>query len=229
VSNDFGSVESGLVEVSVKDRLLDGLVGWWKFDEGSGTVAYDSSGNGNDGNLTNGPTWTIGKIGGALSFDGTNDYVKIGASSVFDLQRISISAWVKSDNFSNSGFIFEKTTNGSVNSQYALFFENGLRFRNEVGADDVSFSVSSVGWLFVTSTYDGTRKKLFTNGLERNQVTWTGTIPTSPSGVSAIGGFSQTSHENWSNYIFNGLIDDVRIYDRALSAEEVQALYNLGQ
>jgi len=93
----------------------------------------------------------------------------------------------------------------------------------------VSFSVLSVGWLFVTSTYDGIRKKLFTNGLERNQIFWTGTIPTSPSGVSAIGGFSQTSHESWSNYIFNGLIDDVRIYDRALSAEEVQALYNLGQ
>jgi N-acetylneuraminic acid mutarotase len=229
VSNDFGSVETGSVSVQVSDALLNGLVGWWKFDEGSGTVAYDSSGNGNDGNLTNGPTWTTGKIGGALNFDGTNDYVKIGASSVFDLQRISISAWVKSENYSSSGFIFEKTTDGSVNSQYALFFENGLRFRNEGGGDDVSFSVSSVGWLFVTSTYDGSRKKLFTNGLERNQVTWTGTIPTSPSGVSAIGGFSQTSHESWSNYIFNGLIDDVRIYDRALSAEEVQALYNLGQ
>jgi N-acetylneuraminic acid mutarotase len=230
VSNDFGSVNSGEILVDVNESFLDGLVGWWKFDETSGTVAYDSSGNGNDGNLMNGPTWATGKIGGALNFDGTNDYVKIGASSVFDLQRISISAWVLSENYSNSGFIFEKTTDGSVNSQYALFFENGLRFRNEGGsADDVSFSVLSVGWLFVTSTYDGIRKKLFTNGLERNQIFWTGTIPTSPSGVSAIGGFSQTSHESWSNYIFNGLIDDVRIYDRALSAEEVQALYNLGQ
>jgi hypothetical protein len=61
---------------------LNGLVGWWKFDEGSGTVAYDSSGNGNDGNLTNGPTWTTGKIGGALSFDGVND------SGYSDSQRI---------------------------------------------------------------------------------------------------------------------------------------------
>ncbi len=51
----------------------NGLVGWWKFDETNGTVAYDSSGNGNDGNFTNGPTWTTGKIGGALSFDGVDD------------------------------------------------------------------------------------------------------------------------------------------------------------
>ena len=61
VSNDFGSVESGKVKFECMinfDALLNGLVGWWKFDEGSGTVAYDSSGNGHDGNLTNGPTWT---------------------------------------------------------------------------------------------------------------------------------------------------------------------------
>ena len=96
VSNDFGSVESDLTEVLVKDAILNGLVGWWKFDEGSGTVAYDSSGNGHDGNLTNGPTWVAGKIGGALSFDGVNDHViahnflGIGGSN-----PRSISAWIK--------------------------------------------------------------------------------------------------------------------------------------
>ena len=72
VSNDFGSVESDINEFVVENDInkISGLVGWWKFDEGNGTVAYDSSGNGNDGNLTNGPIWTDGKIGGALSFDG---------------------------------------------------------------------------------------------------------------------------------------------------------------
>ena len=55
VSNDFGSEESDLTEVMVKDGILNGLVGWWKFDEGSGTVAYDSSGNGHDGNFNE---WT---------------------------------------------------------------------------------------------------------------------------------------------------------------------------
>ena len=77
VSNDFGSVESGIVTVQVSDALINGLVGWWKFDETNGTVAYDSSGNGNDGNLTNGPTWATGKIGGALSFDGVDDYIEV--------------------------------------------------------------------------------------------------------------------------------------------------------
>ena len=70
MSNDFGSVESDINEFVVENDInkISGLVGWWKFDEGNGTVAYDSSGNGNDGNLTNGPIWTDGKIGGALLF-----------------------------------------------------------------------------------------------------------------------------------------------------------------
>ena len=75
VSNDFGSVESDLTEVLVKDGILNGLVGWWKFDEGSGTVAYDSSGNDLDGTTNGNPPWVSGKIGGALSFNGSNQYV----------------------------------------------------------------------------------------------------------------------------------------------------------
>ena len=82
VNNDFGSVESEEVEVKITSALLNGLVGWWKFDEGSGTVAYDSSGNGNDCNLSGGPIWTAGKIGGALTFDGQDDYVLVKKISV---------------------------------------------------------------------------------------------------------------------------------------------------
>ena len=66
VSNPFGSATSSVAQIDVNGSITEGLVGWWKFDETEGTVAYDSSGNGNDGTLTNGPTWTAGKFGGAL-------------------------------------------------------------------------------------------------------------------------------------------------------------------
>ena len=85
VSNDFGGVESGVVEVVVFDTLMNGLVGWWKFDETNGTIAHDSSGNGYDGNLSGGPTWSTGKIGGALSFDGVDDWVNLGANAFPDI------------------------------------------------------------------------------------------------------------------------------------------------
>ena len=72
VSNAFGSVTSSVAQIDVNGSLTEGLVGWWKFDETDGTVASDSSGNGNDGTLTNGPlgqkeNWR------SLEFDGVND------------------------------------------------------------------------------------------------------------------------------------------------------------
>jgi hypothetical protein len=72
-----------------------GLVGYWPFDEGTGTIAYDKSGNNNNGTLLNGPTWTSGKVGGALSFDGVNDYVNVGTSTILKniTSSITMSTW----------------------------------------------------------------------------------------------------------------------------------------
>jgi hypothetical protein len=230
VSNDFGSEESNKVEVKISDALLNGLVGWWKFDETSGTVAYDSSGNGNNGNLTGGPTWVTGKIDGALSFDGLDDYVSIPATADLDLANLNISAWINTSNYRQNGFIFEKTSNGQVNSQYNLFLEhssNSLRWRTTPVSGNYHESRLATNiltsWNFLSASYDGITKKIFLNGNLSKSDSFSGTIVQNPNGISLIG-----KHPP-ANYVFNGLIDDVRIYDRALSAEEVQALYNLGQ
>ena len=233
VSNDFGSVESGEILVDVNTTWsTDGLVGWWKFDETNGTVAYDSSGNGNDGNLTGGPTWATGRIGGALSFDGVDDYVIMPATTDLDLMKLSISTWVYSTNFDQNGFIFEKTADGNLNSQYNLFIQNSeLRFRVKPinsGYSDTKVDQSILsGWSFITSSYNSSKRKLFVNGQLVASNDFNETIATNPNGISLIGAYALNSIGN--NYFFNGLIDDVRIYGRALSAAEVQALYNLGQ
>src|SRR3989344_5954676 len=83
--------------ISQTQAQTSGLVGYWNFDEGTGTTAQGSSGNNNTGILTNGPTWTTGKIGQALNFDGVDDYVDVANESNFDFERtdsFSISAWV---------------------------------------------------------------------------------------------------------------------------------------
>ena len=234
VSNDFGSVQSGEVEVLISDSLFNGLVGWWKFDETNGTVAYDSSGNGNDGNLTNGPTWASGKIGGALSFDGVDDYVLIPATSDLDLQTLSISAWVYSSNYVQDGFIFEKTTNGELNTQYNLFLgsNNKIYWRTKppnAGYEngDLKTDTNLSSWNLISGTYDGTSKKIYVNSDMVASMSWSSPVDTNPNGISIIGAFARISIG--SDYFFNGTIDDVRIYDRALSAAEVQALYQLGQ
>jgi hypothetical protein len=235
VSNAFGSVTSSVAQIDVNGSLTEGLVGWWKFDETEGNIASDSSGNGNDGNLTitNGPWWTSdGKLGGALNFNGIDNYVLIPGTSDFDISHPSISAWVYSDNFYQNGFIFEKTSNGNLNSQYSLFIQNGfLKFRAkplDIGYSDLYVSSSNLRfWSFISAVYDGQNRKIYVNGDLLHKSPWSETITTNPSGISLIGAFAQNSVGQ--NYFFNGLIDDVRIYDRALSAFEVKALYELGE
>ena len=78
------------------------LVGWWRLDDGSGTTAADSSGNGNDGTIQGDPQWVAGKVGGALEFDGDGDYVDCGNDAVFDItEEITLSVWINANDILN--------------------------------------------------------------------------------------------------------------------------------
>jgi Concanavalin A-like lectin/glucanases superfamily len=102
-----------------------GLVAYWKFDEGSGTLATDSSGGGNDGVLVNGTMWTVGKFGSALSFDGIDDLVFIGQGRLNGTGDITISAWIKSD--STGGHAYPRIISNS-NLELSVSREDALLF-----------------------------------------------------------------------------------------------------
>jgi len=235
VSNDFGSVESGVVEVKVSDALLNGLVGWWKFDETSGIVAYDSSGHGNDGNLTNGPTWTSGKIGGALHFDGLDDRLKLPHSLMNGLRDFSISLYFH-ENANNSKYHHFVSVANSINSNnfvYGLFASYKFTLNDGVTDNMIIEHQSNHAfqdWTSIIVTRDSTTTKLFVQGEFEAQGTHSGnSLSVSNNGLwiggdqdSVGGGFAE-------NQQLNGILDDVRIYNRTLSAAEVQALYQLGQ
>ena len=193
---------------------MNGLVGWWKFDETNGTIAYDSSGNGHDGNLSGGPTWATGKIGGALNFDG-NYFVEIGGILP---KSYSKSLWINLSSIEVQGNIF------SWDDKHALFVPNGKLSSGHNGSWEIvedSEILNLFQWYYVVLTYKYTSREmiLFKNGLEvsKGQVADCGELIR-----SQIGAYK-------SSYNFKGIIDDVRIYDRALSAAEVQVLYNMGQ
>jgi hypothetical protein len=225
VGNDFGTVESNKVEVQISDVLLNGLVGWWKFDEGSGTVAYDSSGNGNDGSLTNGPTWTAGKIGGALSFDGLNDFVYVPSIRSVNGGGVTFAVWIKPTHFdsidyphiiSGAGVSFHGAGPAYIPSNNKG--RVGLYLGGSSAGEVFTRVVPLLDWSHITAISNGTNYQIFWNGvLEQQSSQVTGQVGNSS---IMIGSEANT----WL-----GLIDDVRIYNRALSAEEVQALYNLGQ
>lgn len=204
-------------------------VGIWDFDEGSGGIAKDTSGNGNDGDIV-GATWSAegntpsGK-GYALSFDGSNDYISISNNPIFNIQTLTIVAWVNfSDN--SSSFVFEK---GNVNTQYSLFSHGtDIVFRTKpVGEayDTLSTTKANAGitnnkWHFITATFDGKTKKLYVDGKLKLSRDWEKVIETNPNG-SSIGRFGGTT----SGYFFTGLIDDVRIYEQALTSAQIRKLY----
>ena len=211
---------------------IQGLIAHWKFDEGQGDIAYDSAGN-NDGTVY-GAQWTTGQINGALSFDGVDDYVYLGDIDEFEFGEddFSISVWIYPRNHSGSGsHIITKYYWGNEQRQWWLaHMDSGVIgfYTNPTGASSDGEKLASVSpvaqnaWAFITTVRKGSTKYIYING----KLDTTGTTAGILTGQSAkvyIGAVDSPS-EGLHNF-FNGEIDDVRIYDKALSAEEIWQLY----
>jgi hypothetical protein len=194
---------------------------------GSGTTWNDVSGNTNSGSLTNGPTFN-GANGGSIVFDGSDDGVQLPGTN-FSLNTMTISAWNYSSNYAQNGFMFEKTTNGSVNTQYSLFYngDNTIYYRTYgLSTLDLVVNTSTAGvvnnqWNNVVATFDGTIKRIYVNGvLAATSANLTGTVTQNTTGGAFIG-----IHGS-GGYPFNGRISSTSMYNRALTAPEVLQNFN---
>ncbi len=217
----------------LNSSLAENVVSQWDFDEGTGSSVYDSSLNENTGTIT-GATWETNAncvSGNCLSFRGTGytDRVNIANSTTFDVSRLTISVWVYSTNFNQNGFIFEK---GPVNTQYSLFFEgSNVTFRNDNSSDvsddlDVTLAVAEITnskWHNIVATYDGANKKIYVDGIEKGTKLYSQTLKTGQSGetIGIYGGGA-------NGYPFNGRIDELSVFDRAISTSQIQKYYYVG-
>jgi chitodextrinase len=200
---------------------ISGLVGAWSFDQ-SGSTVPDASGNGNTGTVS-GATWTsAGKFGGALTFDGASSSVVVPDSPSLDLGAgMTLEAWVRPD-VSDAAWrtvLMKEQPNMLV---YALYGSTGSQAPSgEIylsSPADVTATGSSAlpaAWTHLAETYDGSTLRLYVNGAEVASTAGAGSILTS-TGDLRIGGNSI-----WGEY-FDGRIDEVRIYDAALSAPQIQ-------
>ncbi len=228
-------------EVNTTPTALDPtIVGYWKLDEGTGTIAQDSSGKGNDGTLTNGPMWSTGQLNGALQFDGIDDYVAIPSTNEFDTQTaLTLSAWMNPDNVSSSQFLLSKhAANGNWESFSFRLQSNGtVRFsvqNADVDAhpDWISTTTLSPGtWYHIVFSWErvtgiSSDAKVFINGVEEGATfQGDGYTPSFTMGFSASNPVAIGRRErDTPTHYFEGLIDDVRIYNRALSSSEVVEL-----
>ena len=210
----------------------NGPISHWMFDEGSGTTAYDSVGD-NNGTVY-GAVWTTGQIDGALDFDGDGDYVDFGDIDEFEFGNndFAVSFW-----FYAKGPHSHEGNVGTIVGKYSYVLGRQWIFSHWLESGTIYFETFPTGaqmeeplpsstavyecqWVHVVGVRNGSTKLLYINGVLDNTQATQGVI-TGKSTKVYIG-----CRENvYKGYFFNGVIDDVRIYNRALSAEEVEELY----
>jgi hypothetical protein len=228
---------SSAVSVQVQNVVMNGLVAYWTFDEGSGTQAADSSGQGNTATLLNGAGWASGVVGsGALSFDGVNASASVADSSSLEITGdLTIALWIKHNALpaTNSWMMYLwKGTNNQESYGFGAYSDSsGCRLSFEFLDTTGTLQYFSQGtglplvgtgsWVHVAVVLDHTHQQLlfFNHG---QQVS----VSAMPQSMASMASPLVIGQQSMSGYTFpmNGLIDDLRIYNRALSASEVSAL-----
>jgi len=208
-----------------------GIVGLWHFDEGSGasTVA-DSSGNGNTGTVTGATTGVAGMFDNGLSFDGTNDYVDFGSDASLQLtDEFTIELWVnRTDKTTFERFLSHSTDASTYAYEVGVDYANPDEWRLRLNSDAATLTVAMAGdageWIHVAFVYDKSlasdNMKIYENGVEvasgdySTSLTGHGTLLTNRAGKT----------DGW----LKSTIDEVRIWDEALTAEQIEVSYELG-
>ncbi len=216
--------------------VTNGLVAHWSGNV-VGSNALDDSGNNHTGTLLNGASTTPGPQGNALSFDGSNDFISVSNSSAFDFFDFSLSVFVFTDPSTNTG---ERrtisrddilTAGGDGREAYAIKTSSGAGGNNKAlfgvingGAVESIADPNelSLGWHHIVATKEGTTLKLFVDSLLVASAVGNLSGEISPESTLAIGQVDPS----FNGEFFNGLMDNVSIYNRALSEGEVGLIFN---
>jgi len=193
------------------------LIGWWKLDEVSGTIARDASGNGHHGTLKGNPQWVAGQVDGALQLDGEGDYVDIGSVGISGMDRRTLAGWAKANTTaipswtSVFGFVPDNTTDGT---HFDVEVDDAGNYVVHVQGWDAFICALDTEWHHFALVYDGTGGNWYLDGEE---------IGADEGELGTIDEVRIGAKLNESHY-FPGLVDDVRIYDRPLTASAVKSL-----
>ncbi|NTU46675.1 DUF2341 domain-containing protein [Candidatus Roizmanbacteria bacterium] len=232
--NPSAQTESNSKNVFIRE--ISNVAGAWNMDESSwnGTLGEvkDSSGNGNNGQAQGGANTTSGKFGKAGNFNGSSNYVLVPASSTVDLYTpFTIEAWIQATTYVGDQGGFIGTYAGNYLGYY-LSIANGAYFFQHGGGNPatggsgiqrayVASSITYGEWHHMIGVFDGSNLRIYLDGILKS--TANNIVQASYSGQTFTIG-----KENHANYFFNGLIDEPRIYSKALSSSEIADLYGTG-
>jgi hypothetical protein len=224
----------GFAEIKPED-----IVGIWLLDDNSGEVATDSSGNGNDGEIF-GAAWTDGKFGKALEFDGVDNHVDMlevsGIPTGSDARSITVWFYTEVSGGTYKNNISSIVQQAEDSNGAGKFFCVAPRFYPDTGTESIGLwgnsrnvlgadgKVELDTWNFVAVTYDGSTTKVYINGEER----MSGTPALDTSGAHRNNFYIARQNDSNYNGVFNGIVDEVGFFNRALTDDEIEDVMNLG-
>jgi len=217
LSSVLGVFGLWLILVGASDPANAALVGWWKLDETSGTVARDASGRGHNGTLRGNPTWVAGKINGALQLDGEGDYVNIGSVGISGADRRTLAGWARASTTAIPSWtsVFGFAPDGSTDGTYFdIEVDDAGNYVVHAQGWDAFICELNTEWHHFALAYDGAGGTWYLDGEEVG------------SDAGALGTIDQVrigAKLSESNY-FPGLVDDVRLYDGVLTLNEIRGL-----
>ena len=212
VGDVVGSSANAAVDINA------GMAAEWLFEEGQGDVVRDTSDNNNNAVLNGGPAWVADGIGTAMRFDGKDDYLDAGAGAKLDItEKVSLEAWLNPEKPSMG----EPVVAGKDMSSYAMTWSGTVViFYINAGHIKCVTEIPMNRWSHVVGTYDGNRMLLYVNGsLVSGYIMDKPGTPIESRGDSAVIGRRAAGY-------YCGMVDNVRIFNRPLSAKEVKAHYD---
>jgi len=209
------------------DDPNQGLVARWPLNEGSGNVIVDATDNDLDGTLTGAPGWVTGTMALALALDGTSQYALVPDDPLLDLtSQITMSAWIKPSKLGTANVIAKANFVGTIVPGYELNLSSSGKPFVRFNASDTyrvngatSYPTTGDTWMHLAATYDGGDIKLYVNGVLDGSLTTAFAISANdqPLGIGA-------QSDGNTGRLFQGALDEIRLYNRALSASAIQAL-----
>ena len=246
--NDWVYLNTTITDFSDTSSFFDwnnSLLGYWSMDASNGTGIYDNSTNDNFGTYEGAgfgeDSLTTGKYGDSLLFDGVNDYVNLGDTANGDYDAMTVEAWIKRTSDEPSGWRTPLHRNDGTTVGSSVFFigleATSHHITTTIGAGASGPTYQSGGtnivaeldtWYHVVNSWDGTTATVYVNGVEimdypLTSANFKALTATKGAAVTRIGASGDST-----GYLFKGNIDEVKIYSRALSPEEINASYDNG-
>ena len=203
------------------------LAGWWPMNDGAGTTAIDATGNGNDATFNGDPQWVVGQLDGALEFDGAGDWLECADGGTLAIgEAVSMAAWIKVGGQGLDHKIGGNQDNANGGYKMSIYSNNMVEFEIRTAANNAVLNRNSAGgtvlevdtWYHVFGVYslEAGYIRTYVNGVLDRELATTDELGVSP-GPLRLGCEPYTT----GSYHFNGVMDDVRVYDHAVTAAEM--------